>query len=367
MAYENGIAVSGHDLLDKLRIFLVANGWTQNGWADDDTGYDTGWAGLGSPEGKRLHVSKTSSAANGSVAMYFNFKSCVLTVPFEENENNTTGTGSTQYSALTGIAINGSTGYNGTNIWDEQPGHPQADDGASWGAAMQGMFLTTMNYWFFQDGDCTHVVVEISAGKFQHMSFGCLDKQGTITGGQFFEASVDGYRCNKTYYDGGVNRTKYGCYHNTPANGGIYLTLDSDTLWCPHGLDSGVHSSESEHRVRGVALSPGESDNILDAAYPNSAHKGMGQFIVENSPNTFNGLSPMLPFYYIVERTSDNYSMLGWPANLWYIDTTNFNPGESLTLGSDTYIIFPLHSKNDGSSTENGGAGVGGIAIKKVV
>ena len=47
MAYESGSASNATDLLDKLRVFLVAQGWTQNKWEAISGGY-------------RLHLNKNS-------------------------------------------------------------------------------------------------------------------------------------------------------------------------------------------------------------------------------------------------------------------------------------------------------------------
>jgi len=367
MAYATGTATDPHDALDKLRTFLVANGWAQNGWADDDTGYDTGWTGLGSPDGKRLHVSRASSVANGSVDMYFNFKSCIYTIPFEDNEPNTTGNLGDQYSAVDGIAINGSTGYDGGETWDYQPGGIVNEAAKSSGCCITGMIESYINYWFYQNGDCTHAIFEISIGKFMHMAFGCLDKAGTIAGGQFCMASIDGYHPNRNYNALTTSRfrTRFGVYHDeTPAGWVLLTNIDGDSLWSPIGETT----TNYVHISRSIAIAPNEQDDVGSAAYPDGDLAGLGEMIVSSGPNTFNGLAAMMPFYIFARRTSTNYSLLGWPADIRYICCESYDPGAELTLGADTWMVFPMHCKTtDGGAVVNGGPGCGGIAILKEV
>ena len=60
MDYETGSATDAHDMLDKIRTFLVANGWTQNGYVSETYGY-------------RLHLNKG--------ALYINMFSGIATDP----------------------------------------------------------------------------------------------------------------------------------------------------------------------------------------------------------------------------------------------------------------------------------------------
>jgi len=78
MAYQTGTSANPDQLLDALRVFAVANGWTQLRWAPDGTG-------------------QTLSLAKGG--LYVHLRSAV-------NERL-----STRYNTITGIWLIGSTGF----------------------------------------------------------------------------------------------------------------------------------------------------------------------------------------------------------------------------------------------------------------
>ena len=103
MSYETNTSTGPNDLIDKLRIFLLAEGWTVNLFAAIGAGY-------------RLHVQKTAS---DDTVMYFNFRSAIaetgVTLITEDNVTGANGT-------VTGLLINGSTGYNVGEIWHHQTG-----------------------------------------------------------------------------------------------------------------------------------------------------------------------------------------------------------------------------------------------------
>ena len=148
-------------------IFLLADGWTVNDHSADGTGY-------------RLHVQKAVDPS-GTI-MYFNFRSAI-------SEYGSTITGDNynhiDLGRTTGIMMNGSTGYDVGESWHEQPGFPVSQDygsGLSFGMCMSPMSTTAIPaYYFFTSDDSVHIVVETETGKYQFMSFGQLEKQGTYT------------------------------------------------------------------------------------------------------------------------------------------------------------------------------------------
>ena len=163
MAYETGIPTSAADLLDKLRLFCIAQGWTVNRWTTPSAGV------------RELCIQKSD--------MYFNMKS-VDNATLLVNGSNTSG----KY----GIAINGSDSYSAGAQWDQQPGYPVRTASATnpqWVALLP--FVTSVGpfvaYHFFTLGDNIHVEVEVTTGCFHRMGFGKLSTFGTVSGnGRFF-------------------------------------------------------------------------------------------------------------------------------------------------------------------------------------
>mgnify|MGYP000917605982 CR=1 FL=1 len=155
MAYETGTATDCHNLLDKLRTFLVSAGWTQNYWAAESTGY-------------RLHVNKE--------AVYANFRSCANEKVFTHPQG----------YAFTGIGFNASTGYDIAYSFGLQPG---GIVGYAYGGS-QGDIMwipsSVLSYYFFSTDNNFDIFVETSSNYFQSFHIGELTKFGSYSDGLYF-------------------------------------------------------------------------------------------------------------------------------------------------------------------------------------
>lgn len=349
MAYQTGTATGPDDLLDKLRVWLNSNGWTVNGWATDNSTYET-WTGLVGT-GKRLHVQKT---AGDSTVMYFNLRSVNRGVVFEDYHNTQTKVGGKYYAELTGLALNGSTGYSGSNTWDKQPGYMQST-GGSWGVAITELSLTSIPaYYFFQDGDTVVVCVEYQSGKFQWLAFGLLEKQGAITGGQFVAGSLNGYNPSYQLLYGGINMTAFFCrVYSNHGIGAVYFDADSSTAWRSAG---NMGSKSGDNHAKEIEF-PGVFPNYGSPSH--TLWNTINSFFITRSPNHYNALAPMVPICVLGKRANENYSLLGWPKSIRMVNCYYYDPAEEYTLGSDVWMVFPAHSKDDAD-------GRMGFAVKKV-
>jgi hypothetical protein len=323
MSYQAGVSTGPNDLISKLETFLVAEGWTVNLSA-----------GIGA--GHRLHVQKTAA---DTTEMYFNFRSAIAetgtTLITEDNDGGANGT-------VTGLVVNGSTGYNGGSLWHVQPGYPQnlTDANTSFGCVMSPMSTTAIPaYYFFtpdSDSDTVHIVVEVTAGKFQFMSLGMMVKQGTITGGQYFSAS---FSSHQPYYDwatSGLNRDGSRYFQNEPydnqaCNGAVYVDVDGDASW----RNAGYRVSNDQI----IFPCPSPSD-----ALPDIHKEGMASFFYSKSPDAYNAMAAMCPIYTFLERDDDNYSLIGWPDGVRFLNTTNYDPAEEITYGAETWTVFHADS-----------------------
>lgn len=338
MAYETGTSTGPSDLLDKLRVFLVAQGWTVNGWADDTYNYSTP-SGIDGT-GKRLHVQK--NAADGTV-MYFNFRSAIRGLVVSNSF--ATSMSGRYYGELTGIAVNGSTGYNGSSHWDQQPGAPAFANGV-----VELSTVAIPSYHFFADGDTVNVVVEYGAGKYQFLSFGCLEKQGAYTGGQFFSGSFASDQFYRNWTVSGWYVPHY--FTNTDSAGGIsgsvYVNVDGTASW-----------RKADSTTKEIVM-PCVAGQRANATYMRG---GLCNFFWSKSPNFYNGLAAMGVLYVLLKRSDGNYSLLGWPKNIRSLNIVNYAAGQELTYGSETWLVFPA-SLEDETQTLNKNVG---FAYKKVV
>lgn len=331
MAYEAGIANGRNDFLDKLRTFVLGLGWTVNKWED-----------LGATD-KRLHIQNGTS--------YFNFRSCVESYPFDYYSS------SNQYSRMTGICLQGSTGYDGGEDWDHQPGYVCNQDSSatdylkSSGVAMQSVKSATFNYWFFSTDDFVSTVIEFQAGAYQHMMFGDITKFGTYTGGMFCAATF-------AHYEGFWNVT--GGYvedldnNNRPAlfayeedyyehSMHMYLEIDGKTDWWCNGWKGGEYCSASGSGKNKHLITSGVCTDSIEA----SENLLLNSRLFNESPVAVSGVAPLLPIYVFASRsTLPTFSPAGVLPGVRLINMQYKNAEDEITFGADTWKIMPYFFKD---------------------
>ncbi len=355
MAYQTGSSTSPDDLLDKLRLWLIDMGWTVNKWETDNTKYNA-WTGLVGT-GKRLHVQKTASTGD---VMYFNFRSvnrghvigCYDTSSYLMSNQLYPG-------ELTGIAMYGSTGYNGSNNWESQPGAPQTTDNKTFGVCIHGLSLSSIpSYHFFQNGDCYAMVVEYTTGKFQQLIFGTLLKQGTYTGGQFYSGSLPTYHPASSLLNASDAhltlsiRDISGSY----GNGCVYLQADSASRWRSSG-GRGYYENDSLHIRFNRICSCG---SVITGSNYNS-WPSFDEIFYNRGPNAYNTVAPMCPIYVEAKRASGTFSLVGVPEGVRSLNILNYSNAQELTFGSETWMVFAAHDKVADANPNVG------FAFKKVV
>ncbi len=350
MSYQTGVATDPDDLLDKLRLFLIAEGWTVDGWAADTYTRYT-YSGMNPGNGYRLHVHKGSA--------YFNFRSCIRNTPFYTVVSDSVANGAGYYAhEVTGIAMNGSTGYNGSLAWYEQPGAPQrAGTGGFYGVAVTRVPTSGIPaYIFFTVGQTVGVVVEIATNEFQWLLFGTLAKAGSYTGGMFYTGSNPGYAPETAYlesdaYGKGPFENPGATYY---ARTGVYLDgVDGYTGW---RLDVSSYLSAKENLLGPLAA--GALESTSGAGWNGSLLTAL----LAKEPNALNGNVALLPLYHCVGRSSGMVTYVGYPEGLAAVRMDYVNPKDEITLGSDTWVLLASLKKGTGYSNQNLG-----LAVKKVV
>lgn len=218
MAYETGAATSVTDLLDKLRVFATANGWTQNYFGARTSG-----------AGQALQLTKGSQ--------YVTFIA-------------DTGTGTT---ANPGPYF----GAYSHNVYSAGNGTENQSQG-SLKCLANGMSGPYVAYHFItgaeRGSDYLYVIVEVTSGIYKHAGVGKLISLGALTTGMFAFASSWNY---STSY---ISTTSYAG-HSWPfdsvenslrAGPGTQIRADSDGV-TPRWYDSagtGVYGSRFGGGVR---------------------------------------------------------------------------------------------------------------------
>ncbi len=325
MAYQTGTAADPDSLLDAFRSFLAANGWTINRWTGPNA----------SPE---LCVSK------GQV--FANMRALNNQVPPSKSNSGS-------YPA-DGIALVGSTGYDGAAAWTSQPGRVEDDNGTS--AESVGLYEVNgqCTYHFFTtiNPDMAMMVVEVIPGVFHHLGFGDLVKLGAFTGGQYVTASFAYrdyiYTTNQDY-----TAHPYDQYVGIPFNDssyypGAFIRADYDgfTGWSS---------------VAAIAASPNQSKTAQSVFIGNGTYNELRHYynLIEANPISFNGRTPMEPTMLLVNRGSGFMSPVGITEHIRHISMAGFAPAEIISYGADQWMVFPAHSKGLHSGNK-------GYAVRKV-
>lgn len=331
MAYETGASTGPNDLLDKLRLFAIAQGWTVNRWTT-----------VGS--GRELCVSKGSA--------YYNMRSY---------QNETVFSNGWDYTQRYGISINGSDGYLPGSPWDRQPGYPIRPSGYvgsdQWASHVP--FVTSIGpfpayHLFAPDNKTIYLEIEVTTGCFLRMGFGTLDlfNPAAPGGGRFFyatggSASVTG---STSWYSWlGVDIDNPYALEEVPFRGAdINCTGNQVGSLVRCAFDSFDNWASSQRT--------GSTDVTPQSCQGGGVHD---KILRDSSPNPLNGVGILTPNVVSVNRANEYLHPLGVVPGIRYMDMTNYLPGDEFTLGSDTWKVFPWYQKN-GRSYQRG------IAYKKV-
>jgi len=316
MAYEAGASTGPNDLLDKLRLFAIAQGWTVNRWTT-----------VGS--GRELCVSKGSA--------YYNMRSY---------QNETVFSNGSNYTSRYGISINGSDGFASGSAWDRQAGYPIRTGGAAGSdqCTSHVPFVTSTGpfpayHLFAPDSKTVYLEVEVTTGCFLRMGFGTLDlfNAGSAGGGRFYyatggSAAVTNSTASSSWLGTEIDNSSYAL-EEVPFRGADYgatslqigsfvrAAFDSFDNWC------------SSQRT-------GTSNVTPQSCQGGGVHD---KILRDSSPNPLNGVG----------------ILFGVVPGIRFMDMTNYLPGDEFTLGSDTWKVFPWYQKG-GRSFQRG------IAYKKV-
>lgn len=91
--------------------------------------------------------------------------------------------------------------------------------------------------------------------------------------------------------------------------------------------------------------------------------------LMQAQPNTWNGEAVLIRIQSFVRRGSGKFSLVNNLENCRYIRNTNYNAGDTITLGSDVWRIYPMVRKNSATPTPGISpsyhSGTWGIAVRE--
>jgi hypothetical protein len=317
MAYQTGTATSPNDLLDKLRIFAIAQGWTADRWVTAGSG-------------RELNLHKDSA--------YFGLRSY---------ENETVTINGNAALGRYGIAINGADSYSGGLAWDRQTGYPKSPATSATDQRHGYMPLVTSfgpfpaYHLFAPDSKTIYLELEVTTGTYQRLGFGSLDlfNAAAAGGGRFFYA--------------------------TGGNSAVTNSVGTST-WLGSGYESAWSMEEAPFRSASSGNQGGTGsgsylrcaidafDNWAQAASQDASSLtgrscgGGGthdRLLRDQSLNPLNGVGITFPHVVWLCRNDQYAHPVGIVPGMRYMDMTNYLPGDEFTLGSDTWKVFPWWQK----------------------
>jgi hypothetical protein len=320
--YETGATTGVNDLIDKIRAFAITNGWTSNSFVAEGAGF-------------RLHLQLSTD-------VFVNFRSLVGEVS------------QPTASITTGLALNGSTGYNGASAWYAQPGSALFSGGGTNkptpGIVASGAFPA---YHLFARGNMIYCIVEYTTGQYQWIGFGKPTKKGTWAGGILvFGAREVALNDTVSAHSTFCGRSSYST-NNIDGNPNAYLYAECDGITNWMASDSG--------RI----MSPATA-KFFDGFNKNGACN-------MNSPNSFNGQTILIPIEIYMCRAgagdwnrNTNISLEGYMTDVYMCNMKNLTPAQTITISTDEYVAFPFRLKTtSGTINVAGATGWQGFAIRK--
>lgn len=320
MPYETGTATGVADLISKIATFAAANGWTIH-----SNGARTAGAGSG---GTAVLLSR------GAVFGAF-------------------------------LGNNGAGGTSDPGPWIEvyqfesfSAGSTETQPNKSINLFNNWMAGPYVAYHFFTPpagatNPYLHIVVEVQSGSYRHFGIGQIRRFGNFTNGVYNYV---------TAWDFGtfINNSTASS-HSGPFDGGGSNQSRSDTRI---RVDFGGASPQW-----GVVGQSATAPNIRVDAQTRVGATGAG---INTSlpysicgPSGFTGRTPLTPIMLWAWR--DTVSQLrhpiGYPEDIRVLRMDNFQPNDTITIGADTWRVFPFVRRNGTAGQQN--SGLSGFAYRQ--
>ena len=327
MAYQTGSATDIGDLVDKL--FTFATGLSTTPWTEDELDTSTKLQGT-LHRGDCYVTFRWDGTVEEELGIYQSLG--WVTSTDAHNMTNDSGVGDTSVPINAGRRVD----FNGTGPY-------------------------TAYHFFAGEGSepYIYVVVEISSGLFRHFGFGNLKKFGTWTGGEFAYGHV------LASFD-----------LDNPISSGTNFLIDalaSSTADCAtvhvEGLDhQGVDDKWAICCTTTRANAGDDRDGNDRIVFIGTSRSGVAYYL--SSTRYTEGaalkiIAPVQVFDFNQTADPDEYMLMGEMVDIGICNMHAFTPGQEITVGTDTWMVFPWVRKryeND-AAEESWNAGV---AYKKV-
>lgn len=333
MAYQTGETTGAEDFLGTLETFLTANGWT----VDDSSGSSS----------EKLAVHKN----NVYVSFRYNSSATPGTdeiVSIHQATGHTASADPGNHTGDSGNGYNSSSSVSGTLLDNERY--------VNLGLASSGL---ANNYFIFEQDASpayVHIVIARADGEYRHFGFGELEKFGTWNGGDY----CYGHYIDAESSEAGTTSVDVSCFldgaFDPDSSGtGYAATMTMDSMPDQNGSGEWAVIKAVQNAYGGLTDTAGNARALVQGGFRGGmiAHSLGGLYIDRNSG--FINTVPVHLWYYNDAQTPPRIYYLGSMADVRMVTMIGIAAGEELTVGSDTWVVFPFIKKTEvnGSGGEN--------------
>jgi hypothetical protein len=197
-----------------------------------------------------------------------------------------------------------------------------------------------------------HIVVEVSAGIFRTISLGVLEKTGAYTGGTYYDATRWTVDVNGVSW----NSVQHACFEynrgSVGFSGSIRVDIPADSRTNAWANTTGYPF------YNGLAYAISDQPSGLGA---------LTTLAYNRNQAPFSGNVLLAPIQNYVLRVGGLYSPIGTFPNVRYLRMDRFSPGEEITIGTDTWKIFPFVRQGVSVASATPYSAQHAYAFKKVV
>lgn len=376
MTYATG-GVGGTlvDLMDAIRTFGLADGWTIEKWDAPN---------------KLLFMSK------GSCAITMKGRTDVtVTIYSGANNSGINTTGNPDHRLYFALNTNNTAAL---TTYHSHPGSVVTSDyegDSPWVNGLQGPFVA---WHIFSDpavGDHIHVVVQIKAEHYVHFSFGHVDKRGLTHGGVAYVTAMGAtyWRnvSNWTGFAGGAyNNPIYQNYPFAYGNGNSSTGPSASNFQSPAIILKNTNAWPAAWNgpILGASGNASRFFGLTLPLYWGAGYNASPQFptagstspyllddVIRGEATPYSNVVPMYPMpvfrYYFdnLDGTSRRICYVGDFPNVRLINLSNLQVEQEIVLAGDTWKVFPAIRRAPwGDSNFANGVSTGqiGYAYKKV-
>ena len=353
MGYKNETVTSISDLITKLDSWMATNGWTSE-HLDVTTTATTGgeWA-----------MRRTAGATNIRFAASWDSENAGVNLALYQYVDQNYVIASRPW----GQANDSGNGFAGST-----------PDSSIEDARHVVLAAAPLQYWAFEDVDYTHIVVEVSDGRYVHFGWGILEKYGDWTGGEYCYGQVNSLLPYTSGLIAGDSVSYHLDGHLNDNSGEGYVSgtellaatihaegLPNQTVngqWC---ISAGGKTSASVQATFGNDRQavPVARHMFIDGLRAGVPCETFNRHAQGTDISGHHAMWELAPRYYD-DSTGDVYGPMGRVLDVRGINVANWTGGDEILQGGDTWVIFPAQVKWVSGAQTSGNLG---IAYKKVV